>query len=218
MNNIENMNPGPSVKDEAWKKIQKVTEAKFGLMDLEEKRKNNIDDYRKVESNLGSLGVDRQSETAKDILDPFLEEMAQISKEMGEIKENNGFKEDRVKTLEQRLERLQYIDNENRNNFFATEPGKEYEPLLDQYSKRLAEQSDFNSRNRIGIDVIQADMKVLEDQLELLEKTTEGSIYASRRDKIDTLKGKVDSYLQSVKSADRDESEIREISRNSKAA
>lgn len=218
MNHAENINSSSSIKDEAWKKIQKVTEAKFGLMDLEEKRKTNIDDYREAKSSLDSFDVDRQSETAKEILDPFLEEMAQISKEMGEIKESNGFKEDRVKTLEQRLERLQYIDNENRNNFFATEPGKKYEPLLDEYSKRLDELTDFYSRNKIGVDVIQAGKKDLRDQLELLEKTKEGSIYASRRDKIDTLKGKVDSYLRAVKSADWDESEIREISKNNKAA
>lgn len=210
MKNIENINPVKSIKDEAWEKINKVAEAKSEFMDLEDKRKTNIEDYREIKKNLDSLGVDHHSETAKEILDPFLEEMAQISKEMGEMKENNGFKEDRVKTLEQRLERLQYIDNENRNNFFATEPGKEYESLLDQYKEKLDALHTLSSRGTAETEKLQQEIKDLKNQLEHLEKEKEGGAYASRRDKIDNLRGKVDLYLAAAKSANWDESELRE--------
>lgn len=210
------------------KTVQDIANAKDEISHLQDKNEQALTALREQKRIARELGINEfkkdghtRTDTFRELIAPFEDELAKISKELGDVRTEHDLKPSTVTILEKRLIHLEDIEKGVQSAFDKTEQGgiikgkKQEMADLEKKKKEIID-SDPNKTNRYQV---QEEVSKIQNQINLVQdKITQiyrdyktAHEYAETSDRINQIKVDVSFRLRNVKDASYDKNGINRI-------
>jgi len=203
----------PAVESPQKKKsIQDVKEAVGDIQDLTSKRYDLLEKHRDTVEELRNLGVNDyspdevpRSDTVNEILNPIEEELAEISREITEKRQEFDLQPNREKVLKNRMFRLEKLKQRAENQFYKTPSGikiKNLENQIDTLNNNVSRQQS---------EIMENIQKSKEEISNIYRNNKIANDFAKTEDRINRMLADTHSNLSDAKSTEYDENGFNRI-------